>query len=285
MLICLVYELNGSIQAKKLTLVRIPIRLGEDVFTNGGNISDQKLKKLLKAFSAYKNIMEVYEVDGYIAAATSAMRDANNGEAIATSIRQNTGINVQIIDGDREAEIIYSTHIADKLRSKRNYAYIDVGGGSTEITIISKKEKIKSASFNIGTVRMMLEKTENPEWKRMKMWICKETKSYKPLVGIGTGGNITKIFSLLNGKSGSPVFYSDIKALNKELKKYNVDERIKNLKLKPDRADVITHAADIYLYVMKWAQINKIYVPKAGIVDGLIQMLYEQKKAQAQRRP
>lgn len=257
----------------KDTLIRVPIRLGGDVFVNS-RISDHKAGLLMKAMTAFRNLMDAYEVEDYMACATSAMRDSSNGPELVEAIRA-IGIDLQIIDGNREAEIIYSSHIIDKLDPKKNYLYIDVGGGSTELSIFEKSKLTASKSFNIGTIRILDHQDKSETWDEMKAWIKTNAIDYTSLVGIGSGGNINKLFRLSGQAPGELLSIETLKSLADMLKSHTVDERIHKLGLKPDRADVIVPACKIFLNVMKWGRMKEIAVPRIGLVDGIIQTLID----------
>lgn len=268
---------DGTVDHTKLTLLRIPLRLGFDVFSNG-SISDKKKKKLLDTIRIYKMLMDIYEVERYKACATSAMRDAGNGPDIMKEIKKDTGIDISIISGMEEATILYETHIADNLNTDNSYLYIDVGGGSTEVTLFSAGQTIFKESFNIGTIRMLNEQVSEEQWEHMKWYIKTHVKDYQPLEAIGTGGNINKIFSLSKRKEGKPLPLELIKDYHKELSASTVEERMHLYNLRADRADVIVPALQIYSSVMRWAGADEIYVPKIGLADGLIRVLYEEQK-------
>jgi len=264
---------DGTVDYTKLTLLRIPLRLGFDVFSTGV-ISDKKKKKLLDTIRIYKMLMDIYEVQSYKACATSAMRDAANGKEIMREIKQDTGIEIDIISGMEEATVLYETHIADNLNNINSYLYIDVGGGSTEVTLFAKGQTIFKESFNIGTIRMLNEQVTEEQWEHMKWYIKTHVKDYQPLEAIGTGGNINKIFSLSKRKEGKPLPLELIKDYHKELSASTVEERMHLYNLRSDRADVIVPALQIYSSIMRWAGAEEIYVPKIGLADGLIRVLY-----------
>lgn len=264
---------DGTVDYTKLTLLRIPLRLGFDVFSTGV-ISDKKKKKLLDTIRIYKMLMDIYEVQSYKACATSAMRDAANGKEIMKEIKADTGIQIDIITGMEEATILYETHIADNLNNINSYLYIDVGGGSTEVTLFAKGQTIFKESFNIGTIRMLNEQVTEEQWEHMKWYIKTHVKDYQPLDAIGTGGNINKIFSLSKRKEGKPLPLELIKDYHKELSASTVEERMHLYNLRSDRADVIVPALQIYSSIMRWAGAEEIYVPKIGLADGLIRVLY-----------
>lgn len=264
---------DGTVDYTKLTLLRIPLRLGFDVFSTGV-ISDKKKKKLLDTIRIYKMLMDIYEVQSYKACATSAMRDATNGKDIMKEIKADTGIEIDIISGMEEATVLYETHIADNLNNVNSYLYIDVGGGSTEVTLFAKGQTVFKESFNIGTIRMLNDQVTEEQWEHMKWYIKTHVKDYQPLEAIGTGGNINKIFSLSKRKEGKPLPLELIKDYHKELSASTVEERMHLYNLRSDRADVIVPALQIYSSIMRWAGAEEIYVPKIGLADGLIRVLY-----------
>ena len=277
LLFCNVYDDNGKIAFKKAELIRVPIRLGEDSFLNG-KISSKKVEKLVTAMKAFKNLIEVYDAIDYRACATSAMRDAENRYDIVQRVRKEAGIKIEIIDGKTEADIIYSNHIEEHLDKSNNYLYIDIGGGSTEITLFSKNKAIVSQSFNVGTIRMLHNQIDKEYWTYFKNWIEEITKGYKPLIAIGSGGNINKLFKMSGKKPNKALPTAKLKGLYDVLESYTYDERIKILGLNPDRADVIIPASKILLTVLKKADIEKVIVPQIGLADGIVHQLYEKHK-------
>ena len=278
LLFCRVYEVNGKPHFSKEELIRMPIRLGEDVFLRG-KISEQKEERLITSLKGFSELIKAYDVTAYRAVATSAMRDASNGDEILNRAKKESGIEVEIIDGKLEAALVFSNHIEEILNPKYAYLYIDVGGGSTELTLYFNQKVISARSFNIGTVRMLLNKDEKEEWEEMKAWLKKSTVGIHPLNAIGSGGNINKIFKMANKKETKHLSYDKLKGQYEMLCSYTYDERIERLGLKPDRADVIIPAAKIFLTVMKTADIDKIYVPQIGLSDGIIHDLYEVQKS------
>jgi exopolyphosphatase/guanosine-5'-triphosphate,3'-diphosphate pyrophosphatase len=266
---------GGATKFNKLNLVRIPLRLGFDVFETG-EISKEKRGMLFQSMKAYSHIMNAYGVTKHIAVATSAMRDAKNRKEIVQKVFLETGINIQIISGDFEASLIYESHIAEKLDQDSNYLYVDVGGGSTELTLISKGQLKFKESFNIGTIRLLKNQVSEADWDYMKQTLKDITKDFPKLTAIGTGGNINKVFSLSKRKDGKPLDLELLRAYHKEFSSCTLEERIHLYQFREDRADVIVPALLIYTQVMKWASINEILVPKIGLVDGLIQHLYEE---------
>ena len=277
LLICEVVKHDKEIEFSKLNLIRIPLRLGFDVFEKG-YIGFRKKKMLLNTIDAFSALMKVYEVDHYIACATSAMRDASNSKEIIKEIKADTGIKVEVISGDLEAEIIYENHIAELLDANKSYLYIDVGGGSTEVTLFHKSAVAFQKSFNIGTVRILTNKVDDATWEDLKQTLKEIGKTYPKLVAIGSGGNINKIFSMINSKNIKSVPVEVIREFLRVLEPMTVEERMHTYLLKRDRADVIVPALRIYANTMKWANIDEIHVPKIGLADGLINHLYEQVK-------
>ncbi len=266
---------EGKPDFNKLNLVRVPLRLGFDVFERK-EISPEKEDMILKTIQAYKCLTDVYEVKHIKACATSAMRDANNGRAIIDRIKSETGIEIKIISGDEEASIIYENHFAEKLDKDHSYLYIDVGGGSTELTFFSESQLMFKESFNIGTIRLLKNQVKDKQWDEMKDYLRERTRGTKEIVAIGTGGNINKVFSLSKRKDGKPLPLDLLRDYYKELSAFTVYERMRQYNLREDRADVIVPALLIYINVMRWADIKEIYVPKIGLVDGLLQSLYRE---------
>lgn len=265
--------IDGSVDFTKLTLLRIPLRLGFDVFEYG-YIAEERRKKLIDTLKVYRLMMDLYDVTSYKACATSAMRDAGNGPEILQQILAETGFDIKIISGLEEANILYETHIADNMGTGKSYIYIDVGGGSTEVTLYAQGHTIFKESFNIGTIRLLHDKVSAEQWERVKWFIKTHTRNHQPLEAIGTGGNINKIFSLSKRKDGKPLSLDLLKDYHKELSQSTIEERKHRYHLRDDRADVIVPALQIYISIMRWAQASEIYVPKIGVADGLIKMLY-----------
>lgn len=277
LLICEVITTGTKTELNKLNLIRIPLRLGFDVFEKG-YIGFRKKKMLINTIDAFSALMKVYEVDHYIACATSAMRDASNSKEIIKEIKADTGIKIDVITGDLEAEIIYENHIAELLDPNKSYLYMDVGGGSTEITLFHKNEVAFQKSFDIGTVRLLTNKVTNETWEDLKQSLKELAKKYNKLTAIGSGGNINKVFSMVNSKTLKSLPIEVIREFYRVLEPMSVEERMDVYKLKKDRADVIVPALKIYANAMKWANIEEIHVPKIGLADGLINHLYEQVK-------
>jgi exopolyphosphatase/guanosine-5'-triphosphate,3'-diphosphate pyrophosphatase len=262
----------------KLNLIRVPIRLGFDVFEKN-EISPKRISMLLQTMKAFSYILKVYQVKYLRACATSAMRDARNSAEIIKKVKLETGIKIEIISGDEEAAVIYENHVAENLDKDHAYVYIDVGGGSTEITFFADGKLRYKESYNIGTIRLLKNMVEEEQWNVMREKIKASIKSKLPVVAIGSGGNINKVFSISKRKEGKPLTLELLKDYYKELSSFTVEERIRIYKLKDDRADVIVPALRIYVNIMRWAEIEEIYVPKIGLADGLIQNLYEEIKA------
>ncbi|MCX8019536.1 MAG: exopolyphosphatase [Chitinophagaceae bacterium] len=259
----------------KVLLVRVPLRLGMEVFDTGV-IPEAKTEKLIKTLKAFKLLLDVYEVRYTKICATSAMRDALNSREIIHKVKQVTGMEIHILSGQEEAGLINENHIAETLSSEKSYLYIDVGGGSTELTFISEGKIIFKDSFNIGTIRLLKNQVSEATWNEMKEYLKKNTKGYKKVTAIGSGGNINKIFSLSKRKEGKPLTLDMLKDYYKELSVLSLPQRISLYKLREDRADVIVPALLIYINVMRWADADEIYVPKIGLADGLIHQLYEE---------
>ena len=268
-------EKNKEPQFKKSSLVRVPIRLGTDSFVSGV-ISEENTNRMVDAMEAFKLLMKVHGVERYKACATSAMREAKNGTEVVNTIFKKTSIEIDIIDGKKEAAIIFATDLSQLIESDLTYLYVDVGGGSTEFTLFSKGRIVKSKSFKIGTVRLINnKKTENKAiFKEVQEWIEGNTKIYKRISLIGSGGNINKIFKMSGRDIGKPISYIYLNAQYQFLKKMSYSDRISELSLNPDRADVIVPATKIYLSAMKWSGARKIFVPKIGLSDGIIKSLY-----------
>ena len=267
------FDTTGKPVFNKLNLVRVPLRLGFEVFEKG-EISKEKKGMILQTMKAYSHLMNAYGVTHSIACATSAMRDASNSQEVIKKVRMETGISIEIISGDFEASLIYENHVAEQMDTDHSYLYMDVGGGSTELTFFAEGRLIFKESFNIGTIRLLKDKVEDKLWTDMKDFIKQKTKGYKKIVAIGTGGNINKVFSLSKKKDGKSLSLELLKDYLKEFSSFNLQDRIQTYKLREDRADVIVPALQIYINAMRWADADEIYVPKIGLADGLIQHLY-----------
>lgn len=269
-----VFDDPGGPIFRKISLIRVPIRLGDDAFLTG-RITDGKADDLVSSMHAFRHLISVHRPIDYVACATSAIRTAENGLDIVERIREETGIAIEVIDGQREAEIIYSNHVAETLDAESAYLYIEVGGGSTELTLFDHGIREYSKSFRIGSVRILHNMVDRAMWAGMKEFILTHLQPRGALFAIGTGGNINTMFKLLGAREGKPINVRAVKKEYRRIKAYTVDERVRLLGMRPDRADVIIPAMDIYLSVLKWAGIRTIYVPKIGLADGLIHLLYE----------
>lgn len=259
----------------KLNLLRIPLRLGMDVFTLG-KIGEEREKMVVDSMKIFSDLMKIYKVDHYRACATSAMRDAANGKEIIERVKDASGIDIEIITGDEEATLIYENHVAEGLDKEFAYLYIDVGGGSTELTFYENGKMMYEKSFNIGTIRLLNNLVTVDNWHEMKEEIKENITSKKPIVAIGSGGNINKVFSMSKTKDGKPMTLSHLKKVYKEFNELSVEERMTKHNLREDRADVVAHALRIFNNVMSWSDINRIFVPKISVADGLIHNIYSQ---------
>lgn len=255
---------------KKVEFVRIPIRLGDDAFKDK-KISKEKRQVFYKAMSAFKLIMEAFEVDHYMACATSAMREAKNGDKIVKKVKEDVGLNIHIIDGKRESELILRS-IDQSFEPNKNYLTIDVGGGSTEMTIISNKKVLNSVSFDIGTVRLMDGAVSEKTWQTIEHWVTHKTAGLKNLESVVTSGTINKISHMISNNPDEKAFTRDqLKDFHRKVSKMSLNERLEQLKLNPDRADIIDLSADIYLRILNWAKIDKIKSPEnSGLKDGIL---------------
>jgi len=270
-------EVKGKPEFNKINFVRVPLRLGFDVFEKG-EIGEHKIYKLVQTIKSFAHLLNVYDVKHVKAAATSAMRDAKNGKDIVKHVLKETDIEIEILTGDREAALINQNHIAEKLDKVHSYLYIDVGGGSTELTFFDEGRMKYRESFNIGTIRLLKGQVTESNWTVMRDHLKQNTKSELPITAIGSGGNINKIFSLSKKKDGKPLSLQLLRDFHKELSSQSLHDLINIYKLKADRADVIVPALLIYINIMRWADISEIYVPKIGLADGLINALYEKIK-------
>ena len=258
---------------KKASLVRVPIRLGADVFLEG-EVSKKNAKRLIDTMKSYSLLMKTHGVKAYRACATSAMRNAKNGNEIVKKIEKESGIHIEIIHGSDEAAIIAMTDLNELTSRDQDYLYVDVGGGSTEFTVYHEGERIASRSFQLGTVRLLNNLVPSTRWDEVKSWISEHTSNFENIALIGSGGNINNIFKTSGTSSGKPLSYMYLVEYYKKLKSLTYEERIWELNLNFDRADVIVPAAEIFLFAMKWSQAQNIYVPKIGLADGIIKSLY-----------
>ncbi len=266
-------EKGRPVKFKKTSLVRVPIRLGADVFLNG-TVSEANKKRVLDTMIAFRLLMKSHKVVRYKACATSAMREAENGMAISNLVLKEARIHIDIIQGKEEAAIIAATDLHSYIKEDKTYLYVDVGGGSTEFSVIHRGETVVSKSFKIGTVRLLNDIVANSTWQEVEMWIKSNTDDYDAIDVIGTGGNINKIFKISGKAMGKPLTYFYLTSYYNKLLSYSYEARITELELNPDRADVIVPATKIYLSAMKWSGAKDIYVPKIGLSDGIIKSVY-----------
>lgn len=270
-----IIKIEGKIVFKKESLIRIPLRLGEDAFTQG-KISENNITKLTKTISAFKHLIDVSDVTNYKICATAALREASNGKEVVDRVLKETGAQINIIDGSSEAKAIFANHAEQELDITKTYLYIDVGGGSTELSLFSKNKLVKAVSFPIGTIKLLNNKVSEDVWKQVRKMAQDISKNYPEVYGIGTGGNINKLYKLFGNNEKGLINYKQLSKARKYLGDFSYDERVALLGLKPDRADVILPAAEIFLFVMEWANISTIFVPKIGLVDGIIHQMYEE---------
>jgi exopolyphosphatase/guanosine-5'-triphosphate,3'-diphosphate pyrophosphatase len=253
----------------------MPLRLGEDSFTKG-KISDIRINKLIKTMLAFKYLMQVEDVVAYRACATSAMREASNANEVVKKVKKESGVEIEVIDGKLEAEIIYSNQIVEMIDDSNPYLYVDVGGGSTEISLFADKKRIATKSFDVGTIRILNNKVSKKDFNKIKNWLGELDFKNRTVRLIGSGGNINKLFKISGKKENQPLHYTELDELYKFISYYTIDERIRILGLNPDRADVIIPASDIYLKIMRWTDAKEIIVPTIGISDGIVRQLYQE---------
>ena len=279
-----VEETGGTPEMSKVLMVRVPMRLGFDMFATGA-ISDKKAKDMVRLMKAYRQLMRVYDVEDYRACATSAMRDARNGSAVIRRIARKAGIRVEIIDGQEEARIIYNNHLTYMGDRRGNYMYVDVGGGSTEVNLLSEGQLVCSRSYNVGTVRMLNRAVADTEWQRLKGDLAALAQSYPGINIVGSGGNINKLYRLAEQKDKrlGRMTVDTLRGLHEQLSALSVEERMAKFDLKPDRADVIVPAGHIFLLVAGLVSAEYIYVPVIGLSDGIIDEIYEEHKARRLR--
>jgi len=263
---------------KKTSLVRVPIRLGAEVFLEG-KISDTSANRMIDAMHAFRLLMKTHNISRFRACATSAMREASNGLELAKIIEAKTGISINIIDGNDEAAIIASTDLKNLIEDDKVFLYVDVGGGSTEFTVFANGSNVSSKSFKLGTVRMLEGLVDDSIWEEMETWIKNETKDFKKVSLIGSGGNINTIFKKSGKKLGKPLSYFYLSSYYELIKSLTYEERITELDMNPDRADVVIPATRIYLSAMKWSKAKNVFVPKIGLSDGIVRSLYNEKIA------
>ena len=258
---------------KKEVLVRMPVRLGDDAFREG-RISADKARRLAETMLGFRHLITAYQALDFAAYATSALREARNGPAVVERVRKLSGITIDVIDGSREAEVIYANHIEHRLDPRRNYLYVDVGGGSTEVSLISRGKMISRESFPVGGVRALEGKINPKVMEQLRAWVEARRKEYGNMVAIGSGGNINTIYKISRVKQGKALDIEHIRSIRNTLRKHSLEERIVTLNLRPDRADVVVFAADLYLSVMKWGRIKEMVVPQVGLADGIVHLLY-----------
>ncbi|WP_133585097.1 Ppx/GppA phosphatase family protein [Sphingobacterium yanglingense] len=273
LLIADILEKKEEVVYTKNTLLRVPLRLGDDAFIDK-RISIGKFQDMVKTMRAFRNLMDVYKVTDYMACATSAMRDSDNGAEVVKAC-QEEGIDIQIVDGGIEAKIIYNSYLSNTIDKTKVYLYIDVGGGSTEITLFANGELVDSQSFNLGTIRILDNQDQPETWDKMRRWVKEKTRGYKNIYGIGTGGNINKLSRIANEKGDKPMTYAKLKAIFDHLNSFSLKDRIHELGLRSDRADVIIPASEIFLTIMKVGHLKNIVAPRVGLVDGIIQTLID----------
>ena len=260
-------------QFNKSSLVRVPIRLGQDAFTVGA-ISEENIDRMCDAMKAFNLLMKVHKVEHYKAFATSAMREAYNGKEVTEIIKKKTGIKIEIIDGKKEAAIIASSDLHSLIKTDKTYLFVDVGGGSTEFTLFSDSKMIVSRSFKAGTVRLLNDMVHDVVWDEIEKWIRTNTQEYDEVTLIGSGGNINKLFKMSGKSQDKPLSYIYMNSQYAFLNSLTYEQRISELGLNSDRADVIIPATRIYLNAMKWSGARTIYVPKIGLADGIVKAMY-----------
>jgi exopolyphosphatase/guanosine-5'-triphosphate,3'-diphosphate pyrophosphatase len=272
----IVEQENAVTQFNKSALIRVPIRLGQDAFTVG-EISEENIDRMVDAMNAFKLLMKVYKVEKYKACATSAMREAYNGKEVVDIIKKKSTINIDIIDGKSEAAIIASSDLHNLIKIDQTYLYVDVGGGSTEFSLFHESKMIASKSFKNGTVRLLNNMVADVVWEEIEKWIKTETKEYENIILIGSGGNINKIFKLSEKALDKPLTFMYLNSQYQYINSLTYEQRIAELALNTDRADVIIPALRIYLNAMKWSGARHIYVPKIGLSDGIVKAMYYNK--------
>jgi exopolyphosphatase/guanosine-5'-triphosphate,3'-diphosphate pyrophosphatase len=277
LLLANVFEKNGIPVADKANLIRVPLRLGMDVF-NSGSISEERIASLIKTMKAFSYLLEVYQPIALTICATAAMREAANKDEIVSRIKAETNLDVKIIDGLTEARIISQYNSNSLLTDGDRTMFVDVGGGSTELSVIENHRFVASESFNIGTIRLLYDKVTNDEWERLKSWLIKFRGNTPELICMGSGGNINKITKLYGSYKNDFIVFKDLQKAYKQMDKLTLDQRINLLGLRPDRADVIVPAAKIFIFIMEWARLDKVFAPKIGLADGLVLKSYEDMK-------
>jgi exopolyphosphatase/guanosine-5'-triphosphate,3'-diphosphate pyrophosphatase len=272
----LIADINGkgkSLQFNKMNLVRVPLRLGMDVFRLS-SIGPKREAMLINTMQAYRHLMDAYGVEQFRACATSAMRDAKNSKEIIEDVKKKTGISIEIITGEQEASLVFKNHIAEALSREHAYLYIDVGGGSTELNFYVKGKQVFKKSVNLGTIRLLEEQWTTENWAQLKALVQEKIQCDLPITAIGSGGNINKVFSLSKTKEGKPLSLRTLKNYYRKFEPMSISERMQQFKIREDRADVIVPALKIYIQIMRWTGAQEIFVPKIGVADGLIRELY-----------
>lgn len=276
LLVSNVIESEETVLFKKSSLTRLPIRLGPDAFGDG-KISDLNMERLLKGMAAYREIMEVHGVEKYRACATSALRESKNGIQVVERIYKETGVNIELISGKEEARMIFSSDmIGDLADAHETFLYIDVGGGSTELTLFNKGEILNSRSFKIGTIRLLKDLVKKRRWDEMHEWVQEKTEGLNDVLMVGSGGNINRAFKLAQKQKGEMMSLKSLKGLRETIMEYDDDARMIKFDLNPDRTDVLPHALKIYINAMKWANSEHMIVPKKGLADGIVRFLYRE---------
>ncbi|MCB0465587.1 MAG: rod shape-determining protein [Aequorivita sp.] len=263
---------------KKTSLVRVPIRLGAEVFLDG-KISESNVRRMIDSMTAFRLLMKTHNIKRFRACATSAMREASNGRLVAAQIEKESGLAINIIDGNDEAAIIASTDLKSLIQGDKVFLYVDVGGGSTEFTVFANGHVVASKSFKLGTVRLLEDRVDERIWEDVELWIKQETKDYHKISMIGSGGNINSIYKKSGKKIGKPLSFFYLSSYYELIKSLSYEERITELDMNPDRADVVVPATRIYLSAMKWSKAKNVFVPKIGLSDGIVRSLYNEKVA------
>ena len=268
-----VEQKDKETQFNKSALIRVPIRLGQDAFTVG-EITEENIERMIDAMDAFKLLMKVYKVEKFKACATSAMREAFNGKEVSDIILEKTGVEIEIIDGKKEASIIASTDLHKFIKTDEAYMFVDVGGGSTEFTVFYEGKIIASKSFKNGTVRLLNDMINNLVWQEIEKWIKKNTSDFDKITLIGSGGNINKLFKISGKMQDKPLTIMYLNSQYQYLNSLSYEQRIAELGMNADRADVIIPATRIYLNAMKWSGARHLYVPKIGLSDGIVKAMY-----------
>ena len=278
-----VETINGHSFVKKISYTRVPLRLGEEVFTDG-KLSKKKTEDFVKTIQAFKLISEIFEVKKLRAVATSAMRESSNASKVIERIWLETGVEVEVISGDEEAELIFGTFLLLDIDKTMPFVVIDVGGGSTEVSVFEGGERVASRSFEIGTLRLLKDKVKKDQWSEIHNWISKHVDLRSPHQIYGTGGNINKVHKLLGAGHMESLSLKELKKLKEELDSMSLDQRVDTFQLKPDRADVIVPALNIYIYILEELKSKRILVPKIGLSDGMVYRMYQQEKSKKLKR-